>query len=193
MLDNIKEAQDHDAARTLYSVAVRAAVEGVPVAAISRIVGGSFATVRTILEDAYNKGAIAALPASDWPPGQNRENRMPAVWREATPEAMEFACGKRFKLSKLQSGFVMVLLRCDSVDKPRLHAVVEAQRAARPTRPDNTEETDPKIVDVVICNLRKRLVAVNPEFKIDTLWGRGYSINPATKKLICDAIAEELG
>lgn len=187
------ETQGDTALAVIYKVVVKAAVEGVPVSAIARITGQKFADVLENLEAAYAKGAIAALPASDWPPGQNRAERLPALWREATPEALEFACGKRFKLSKLQSGFVMVLLRCDSVDKPRLHAVVEAQRAARPTRPDNTEETDPKIVDVVICNLRKRLIAVNPEFKIDTLWGRGYSINPATKKLIYDAIAEELG
>lgn len=182
-----------DVQRSMNYIAVRAAAEGVPVAAIARIVCGSFATVHAILETAYSKGAIASLPASDWPPGQNPLERVPALSREATPEALEFACGRRFKLSKLQSGFVMVLLRCDSVDKPRLHAVVEAQRAARPTRPDNTEETDPKIVDVVMCNLRKRLVAVNPEFKIETLWGRGYSINPQVKKRIYDAIAEELG
>lgn len=184
---------DDTTERVLFAVSVRAAVEGVPVSAISRITGKSFAEVHADLTTAYNKGAISDLPASDWPPGQKRSERVPTMSRDATPEAIEFACGKRFKLSKLQSGFVMALLRCDSVDKGRLHAVVEAQRASRATRPDNAEETDPKIVDVIICNLRKRLVAVNPEFKIETLWGRGYSISPPIKKLIFAAIEEELG
>lgn len=182
-----------DVERALFSVAVRAAVEGVPVSAISRITCRPFADVYADLQEAHRQGAISAVPSADWPPGQKWTERTPAACREATPENLEFACGKKFKLSKLQSGFVMALLRCDSVDKARLHAVVEAQRAARPTRPDNTEETDPKIVDVVICNLRKRLKAVNPEFQIETLWGRGYSINPLVKKQIYSAIEEELG
>lgn len=38
------------------------------------------------------------------------------------------------------------------------------------------DEVELKIVDVFICKLRKKLKAL--DIKIDTTWGRGYSLNP---------------
>jgi hypothetical protein len=79
---------------------------------------------------------------------------------------------------------MMVLLRFDHADKDKLHAVVEAQRQKRALRPDKQELTDKKIVDVIICKLRKKLVAHNENFILKTAWGSGYFFEQSVKKAI---------
>lgn len=49
--------------------------------------------------------------------------------------------------------------------------------AARPTSCDPFAE--PKLVDAIICKLRKRLAEHGLEGVVRTVWGRGYTINAA--------------
>jgi hypothetical protein len=169
-------------------VAQRAANEGVPVGAISRIVQKPFAFVYSTLKDALALGKIGAIPKSDWPPGSKGTERMPTVPRTYNVEDMEFHCRKVFKLTLLEAGFMTVLLRYDCADKERLHSVVEAQRLRRQQRPNDMHITDMKIVDVIVCKLRKKLRDTNPEVVLTTSWGRGYFFEPAVKNKIFELI-----
>ncbi len=46
---------------------------------------------------------------------------------------------------------------------------------------DGPETPDPKIVDVYVCKIRRKLAAAAPQLTagIDTIWGRGYALRPA--------------
>lgn len=44
------------------------------------------------------------------------------------------------------------------------------------------DEPEPKIVDVFVCHLRKKLGRVG--LKIETVWGQGYALTAATKAAI---------
>jgi DNA-binding winged helix-turn-helix (wHTH) protein len=76
---------------------------------------------------------------------------------------------------------MLVLLKRDEADKDTLHYVIETQRALRRSRLNNSETTDPKMVDVVICKLRKKLKPLG--INIKTLWGRGYYLNEESRKV----------
>jgi DNA-binding response OmpR family regulator len=45
-------------------------------------------------------------------------------------------------------------------------------------------DTDPKIVDVLMCRLRKRLKERGWPDAIETHWGRGYTLDPAVKEAL---------
>jgi Transcriptional regulatory protein, C terminal len=104
---------------------------------------------------------------------------------------MEIVCRKLFKLTNLEAGFIVLLLKVEHVTKAQLHHVIETQRLQRPSRPDNMEMTDEKMVDVMICKLRKKLKLIDPKFLITTLWGGGYFIEvPAKEKFYAKLAAE---
>ena len=71
-------------------------------------------------------------------------------------------------------------LNRNEVSKETMHQVIESCRAP------GKEETDPKMVDVVICNLRKRLKPFN--FQINTLWACGYFMAPAQRRDILEMV-----
>lgn len=171
------------------TIVSRAANEGVPVAAIARIVQVPFDNVSDDIKRGLASGRIGSMPKPDWPPNAKWAERLPSVPRTAHPEDVEFQCKKLFKLTKLEAGFMMVLLRDNCVGKDKLHGVIEEQRAQRPLRPDKQEATDPKMVDVIICKLRAKLKKLDEAFIITTSWGSGYFIEPDVKQ----AIFQKLG
>jgi hypothetical protein len=175
------------------TVAQRAANEGIPVAAISRIVARPFKSVLDTLKDALELGKIGQIPKADWPPAAKRDTRCPTVPRSYNVEDMEFHCRKVFKLTLLEAGFMTVLLRYECADKERLHGVVESQRMKRQQRPNQMHVTDMKIVDVIVCKMRKKLKDKDPTIKLDTSWGRGYFFEPAVKAKIFDMIGGTYG
>ncbi len=165
-------------------VASRAANEGIPVAAIARIVEQPYEDVADILRDALDRGEIGEMPKADWPAAAKWSDRLPSVPRSANAGDVEFQCRKAFRLTSLEAGFMMVLLRYECADKDRLHNVIEQQRANRANQPDTMELTDPKMVDVMICKLRKKLRLKGFPDCIQTSWGKGYYIEPAVKQQI---------
>jgi len=161
--------------------AVRAAAEGVPVGVIARAIGQPYDRVLAYLQRAKALGAITDIPRADWP-----NDHMPRE-RPKTPmpvEEVEFLCRRTFHLTNLEAGFLVVLLRCLFAEKEKLHAVIELQRNTRHLRPDKQEITDPKMVDVMICKLRKKLAACNPDLTVSTSWGKGYFLEPQVKDLL---------
>jgi hypothetical protein len=155
-------------------IASRLAFDGVPVRVIARALLLPSEMVRESLEVAKADGTITEIPRDDWPATARRADRLPSSVAKESEAQLLLSCAKIFNLTRLQSNFMLVLLKNNEVSKDTLHHVIEQQRAIRRNRPDNPDQTDPKMVDVVIWNIRKRLKAQN--ITIITLWGHGYYI-----------------
>ncbi len=176
----------------LYShLVVASANEGLPMAAIGRVLSLPFDEVEVELKEALADGRIAALPQSDWPPTSRRSDRVPTAPR-LSKDQVELSASTRFHLTKLEAAFLGALLQYDHTDKEKLYTIAEQQRRKRQSHVDNPDPTDPRIVDVMICKLRKKLKAQDPAFVVGTTWGRGYSIDPSVKKLMMDALSAPL-
>ncbi len=154
------------------TTATRMADEGVPVAAIARALQLSSETVWELLHDSMNTGKIIELPPSDWPPGSQRQQRRlqpDSILRNT--DLLRLACARCFKTTRLQSAMLATILKRGDVTKTQLHDVIEEMRVGGN---DAKEPTDLKMVDVIICHLRRKL----RPFKIElqTVWGTGYRI-----------------
>jgi len=165
-----------------------AANEGIPVAACARIFQYPLEVVYDILKDHRAQGNIAELPRPDWTPGSKKLDHQPEGLSNTD---LEFNCTKVFRLTRLESAFLLSLLRYSYLEKTRLHAIVEHQRATRATQPDEMEVTDIKMVDVMICKLRKKLKSADDGFIIKTLWGKGYYIDPPIKARLITFVTGE--
>lgn len=177
---------------------IRLAYEGVPVCVIARATKLPSSDIQEIVEDALADGTLARKPLMDWPPGmwplsigsvQREKDKTPPIFALARIDEAELVteCMQRFKLSKLQSAIFTKLLRTNGqVSKDALHHVTEELRNNRATRPANMEETNIKMVDVVICHIRKRLKHFG--VKVETVWGHGYYISKEDKEHVHELI-----
>ncbi len=146
--------------------------EGIPVRAIARATKISSEDIRDALHTALDQGQLVQMPRDDWPSGAVRDRRIPDALsvQPVETERMIFNIVRLFKVTKLQAALFSVLIKRNEVTKDTLHQVAEQRRLP------NKEETDPKIVDVVICNLRKKLKPF--DLKIKTAWACGYYMEP---------------
>lgn len=159
---------------------IRLADEGIPVRAIARGTRLPSAEIYEILRDAIARGAIVEMPRDDWPIGSSRGQRAAFNGTPLEDEAaLQFACARCFKATRLEAAILAVLLKRNEVTKQQLHFVIEQMRPGD-TRDNNREPTDPKMVDVIICHLRKKLRT--PEITIKTVWGIGYLIPHADRE-----------
>ena len=153
------------------SAIARLADEGVPVAAIARALLLPSDNVREILHDAIAYGVLLDMPKEDWPPGSRRYQRgLTADSLLNNEERLRFACSRYFKTTRLQSAILSVMLKRHEATKDQLHQVVEQMGSS------DKEATDRKMVDVLICLLRRKLAPF--KISIQTSWGVGYLIEP---------------
>lgn len=163
-----------------HNIAVRLADEGVPVKAITRALMMPHPEVREVLNDAVARGTILAVPREDWPTGTRRDERVPdTVPLEAVDEHMIMLVMRTFKFTPTMARMFVALLRRPEMTKPALHLVTQPEGAS----PE--EPTEMKIVDVYVCKMRKKLP---PEIVIETIWGRGYAISKAGKKIALEML-----
>lgn len=157
------------------SIAVRLADEGLPVRAIARAIKLPSSDIYEALRDALASGSIVEMPKDDWPVGSRRDMRTAF---NGTPledeDALKIACARFFKATRLEAAILAVMLKRSEVTKTQLHLVIEQNRAN-----ENENETDVKMVDVLICHLRKKLT--KHDVKIETIWGIGYLIGPPSR------------
>ncbi len=174
----------------LSPIAGRLANEGVPIAVMARAFLLSAGQVRNTLAEHLANGTISELPRDDWPPTSRRADHLPSQLAKEQDDHLLTACMRAFNITKLQASFMLVLIKRDEADKDTLHHVIESQRAIRRNQPDNPDATDPKMVDVVVCNLRKRLRSYWPpgHETIKTLWGHGYFVEKIDRDLALDKI-----
>lgn len=154
-----------------HEVAVALASEGVPVRAIARSTKVPSEDIYEILAFAKDSGTLLSLPKDDWPSKQPKtEDRAPAQGGPLTfdDDTLRMACASHFKLTGLQSAVFVALLRRPESSRLHIHNVIEARRAA------HDKPTDHKMVDVVVCHMRKKLVPF--VIGIKTIWGVGYSM-----------------
>lgn len=171
-------------------IATRLANEGIPVSVIARGLEVPAADVRVSLDDALASGRITEMPAADWPPTARRADHLPPHIAAARDADLVTSFMRAFKLTKLMALFLLVLVKREEADKATLHRVIEAQRAVRVNRPNDAEETNPKMVDVMICNLRKKLKVFG--LTINTLWGRGYYLDTQDRQRVLSLVEREV-
>lgn len=179
-------ATDHpEMGASANTIAARAANEGIPLGAIARILQQPFEVIAQTVRSAHSVGAVGNIPKPDWPPGQSSDARLPTTYRTLNQDDMEFGCKQQFRLTNLEAAFMTVLLRFPCAEKEKLHAVIEQQRLTRPFQPDKLEQTDPKMVDVIICHMRKKFRKARlGDNAILTSHGRGYYVDPTMKETI---------
>ncbi len=163
-------------------IVLRLANEEVPVNAIARAVQAPSDEVRETIQEAIMYGKVLSMPRSDWHPLQ-RGNR--GENSKLTEEELVSNCQRTFHLTKLHASFLSVLMRRNEVTKITLHQIIESCR-----RQPQDEETDIKMVDVILCNLRKKLKPFGLQIK--TLWSSGYYMEPDVRKKAQDIILERL-
>lgn len=165
----------------LESIAIRFANEGVPIAAISRSMQQESSGLREVLHEAIDQGKLLAMPKEDWPPGSDPHDRLPVQFQiNLDDDFLKVHIMKTFKLTRLRAKLFCKLLRSGLVTKEVLHTCVEENRGFR------EETTDIKIVDVVICHMRKQLK--HHGIFIDTVWGVGYCMSDDMRKRAIDIL-----
>ena len=164
------------------AIASRLALEGIPVRAIARSLIRPSEDVRLTLQYHIEIGTITEMPKDDWPPTGRRADRLPSFLKHETDGSILLSLQRQFKLTRLEASFMLVFLKRDEADKDTLHYVIESQRALRKSRPNHSETTDPKMVDVIICKLRSKFRPHKVE--IHTLWGTGYYLDEAGRTII---------
>lgn len=160
---------------------VRAADEGVPIGALKRIFRVDGDVLRAGLRAAVLDGRILAVPKEDWDHKSSSADREPTVAgvaaqvRATDEKDLMFRIAQVLRTTKLESRILGVLLRRGSAHREQLHEEVEFNRG----NPDTP--TDIKIVDVVICKLRKKLAKAG--LKLLTVPGQGYVMPEDARKL----------
>jgi DNA-binding response OmpR family regulator len=156
---------------------IRAADEGVPIQAIKRIFKMLVDTVniRELLATAVRAGRLIGLPREDWPPKVATDARTPQhKVAECDDDEMVFNISRQMKFTRLESRIFLVLIRRGQASREQLHDAVEANRGY----PDET--TQEKIVDVVVCKLRKKLAPHG--LILSTVHGQGYEMADAHRE-----------
>lgn len=166
---------------SLEETVVRLAEEEVPVRVIARAVKIPMDQVQLLLEEARDAGRILRIPRPDWHP--HKKGVLTDVsFAAMDSEEVVLNCIRMFTLTKLQASMFYPLIIRNEVSKNALHQVIETRRGA--TKKD---ETDPKMVDVVICHLRKKLKHFGIEIK--TLWACGYYMEPDQRRRVQELVA----
>jgi hypothetical protein len=154
--------------QALSGIVERLAYEGVPVAALSRAIQLSRPKVYGVLRNALEAGRLTEIPAADWPPGQHKRARMGSGrTSQVDSNVVLLKIMQSFELTRQQALLMREMLVRPQATREQLY---EAAQLAH----EHGEDTEPKIVQVVICKLRRRLV--KHRIKIHTIWSGGYYI-----------------
>lgn len=174
--------------KSLENILISLADEGVPIQAISRATKTPCDIVRETLQLALEAGDLLEKPADDWQPGTARGSRA-----QMTPDYAQIAertaltgCIRLFKVTRVQACLLDALIRRKEVTRETLHNLIERNRLDH-AHPD---ETDIKMVDVVICHIRKKLKPFG--FEIKTLWSTGYFIDADQRKTMQDMLVKSI-
>ena len=143
----------------------RMADEGIPIAAIARIMQKDPGAVRVFLREEHAHGRLRAMPAMDWAvsAGASRGgNRSPTVPKidPALIEGDSILLQSRLGLTGSESLLLAILLMFGQALRPTLLSVI------------NPAGSSMKLIDVMVCKIRKKLR--ERDVTIETLWGRGY-------------------
>ncbi len=161
-------------------IVVRLADEGIPIYAIARSLKLAADDVREFIRTALDDGVIVDHPRDDWTPGSKRATRSPDIdGFFGNDEGLYRTCSKYFKTTRQQSLVLGLLLRRPEATKEHLHQAIERDRES------GKEQTSAKLVDVLVCILRRKLKPFalawhgdEDHALIKTMWGHGYLMDP---------------
>lgn len=155
---------------SLEDAIVHLADEGVPVRAIARATHTPSEDVYEVLKDAVGEGKLIELPQNDWPPGTLRRYRKPSGQSILNMDdaVLRLACSNVFDMTRLQAAVFVAIIRRPEITKDQVHTAIEA------TRSPTCDPTDQKMIDVVICHIRKKIK--DHGITLITRWGQGYSL-----------------
>lgn len=164
-------------------MAIRFADEGVPIRAIARAVRVPPDLIRTCLEKARERGRLFELPRDDWSPKIPRDKRVPELEKLSGRHDMFHPDIMRcFNLTSRQAYILLMLLKFRHASRDMLMSI---------GRRSNEREPSCKVVDVQICNLRKRLAPFGLEFH--THHGIGYFMATEHRRKALQIILEFVG
>jgi hypothetical protein len=174
-------------ALSLKDIMIRLADEGVPVRVVARVTKIDSEYIRLRLQEALEAGRLLQLPRDDWPSNTSRETREPgfSALQRLHPDLLMMHTCRLFGLTKLQASFFLTLIKRRDVTRAGMHQVIESRRHSA-----EGEETDQKMVDVVVCHTRKKLKKFN--ITITTVWSCGYRLDNENRdralKLLTDFV-----
>jgi hypothetical protein len=153
-----------------HHVMVRLADEGIPVGAIARALKKPSGDVWPVLKEAKQNGFLVEMPAADWPPGSRRDERTRTAAPIRSDEVEGFITPfmAAFGLPQSQARFLAILFARKEITKSGIYAALY----------DAESDVHPKIIDVFVCLVRKRLAP--HQIRIETIWGRGFSLPSAS-------------
>lgn len=166
---------------TKADIALRLAEERIPISAIGRAIQVPSDTVCEALKWFIADGKLLSLPRYDWHPSPAGTRQIIETIRGYSDRELQMACVRVFNITPLQGAFLALFLRRNEVTKEHLHRIIEGQR-----RPSAEETTDVKMVDVIVCHLRRNLRVHG--FVIKTIWAQGYYMLPEHRKAAQDMI-----
>jgi hypothetical protein len=173
---------------------IRMGDEGVPVRVIARTLNHPSGEVRETLVEAIDTGRLLTMPRDDWPPGSQRDCRLPdCVALDARDPTLISRLMYTFGLTASQSRLFAVLLKRPEATKLSLH--INMKR-------DDRDDTEMKLVDVTVCKIRAKLRRCPyPELKVTegtekeqrlgkiyTNWGEGYRLDPEARKFVLNKL-----
>ena len=138
--------------------------------------------VVALLKAAIAQGRVVLIPTSDRPAIQHHIDRAltaPPVRGSDDETTFTVTCGLLFGLTHAEARTFVKLLKHDLVARTELHAAMSA--VDNPT-------TRGKIIDVVVCRLRKKLGPYG--IKIDTVRGFGFKLADDARDIIRKLLAE---
>jgi hypothetical protein len=158
---------DPAASSLVKALAVRMADEGVPVRSIARVTRLPSDYLYDMLREEIGRGNLVELPQDDWQAGSKRGNRVQAEL-SGDEDELKIKCIRCFKLTPLEASVFVLILKREHITKDQIHANIS-----------HGKDTDPKMIDVVMCKLRKKLKAHG--LTVQTLWATGYCMEPEIK------------
>jgi DNA-binding response OmpR family regulator len=147
-------------------IAIRLANEGVPVQAIARATGWSYADLYAQLQTAQAEGSLVDLPAVDWPAGYSREQKLLHLSHSVLNNKadLEKAIRRVFHIPPRLAQILLLLLQQPEVHRDRL-----AQLTYATTGLSN-------VTSVHVSYLRSKLQKFG--LTVQTVYGYGYRMPP---------------
>ena len=131
--------------------------------------------VNETIAAALAAASILESPPPDWPPGQPSSQRN--GHRSYSKGELVVALQHLIGITHQQALLLSVLIKKPRATKDVLHAAAQSI---------SERQTKPKLIDVVIHKLRRRMARHG--YRVMTIWGGGYYLYPEDRKAILDAI-----
>lgn len=174
----------------LADIATRLADEGVPVYAIARALQVHPTPVREAINTSIYEGRICDMPREDWPPGITRHSRLPVNRRKLSDEEIKNLLRQTFGFTRTEA---LMFLPLFTRPAPQTHTKEALHHMAYSGGADGGPEI--KIVDVLICKVRKKFAAFGIDRHLVTVWGTGYKLtaegHDAIEKLFTQTMTGE--